>query len=68
MCKQNDCYLKKISEIIKTIFNQLDANKDGHITPDELVSGGDTVGIKISLSKASRMVGELDKDGEFQYL
>ncbi|XP_071145478.1 calmodulin-like [Mytilus edulis] len=48
---------------IKIVFDKLDANHDGHITPEELMNAGKEVGIKINLTRATKLIDEIDKEG-----
>lgn len=51
------------------IFNEIDTDGNGYITPDEVRSGFKKLGVEISLEAAKAIVSEsdTDKDGRISY-
>ena len=55
--------------IILQIFNEIDADGSGYITPDEVVVGFKKMGVILSLDDAKAIVSEADTnmDGKISY-
>ena len=55
--------------IILQIFNEIDADGSGYITPDEVVIGFKKMGVILSLNDAKAIVSEADTnmDGRISY-
>ena len=51
------------------IFNEIDTDGNGYITPDEVVAGYKKLGVEITLENAKAIVDEsdTDKDGRISY-
>ena len=51
------------------IFNEIDADGNGYITPDEVVVGYKKLGVELTLENAKAIVDEADtnKDGRISY-
>ena len=61
--------LRKLLKYAIQIFNEIDADGNGYITPDEIVVGYKKLGVEISLENAKAIVSESDtnKDGRISY-
>ena len=55
--------------IVWQIFNEIDADGSGYITPDEVVVGFKKMGVILSLDDAKAIVSEADTnmDGRISY-
>lgn len=51
------------------IFNEIDADGSGYITPDEVVVGFNKMGVAITIDDAKTIVSaaDTDKDGKISY-
>ena len=51
------------------IFNEIDADGNGYITPDEVIVGYKKLGVELTLETAKAIVSEADtnKDGRISY-
>lgn len=52
------------------MFNEIDADGNGYITPDEVVAGFKKVGVDITADDAKAIVkaADTDKDGRMSYV
>lgn len=46
------------------MFNEIDADGNGYITPEELKSGFEKFGVVLTLDDAKQIVKEADTDGD----
>lgn len=58
-----DCYLDDITFNVK-VFNEIDADGNGYITPEEVVVGFTKLGVPVTLDEAKAIVKSSDTDGD----
>ena len=53
-----------MSKFCSQIFNEIDADGNGYITPDEVCSGFKKFGVDLTMDDAKAIVAEADTDGD----
>lgn len=56
-------YLKDHEKKLKLAFKSLDKKNDGRIDASELVQSLETLGVRITLEQAEKILGSMDRDG-----